>query len=960
MLPIFGTIMTLFACSMSAACNFDGGECTSRFSLAGTDAMKQCSRSVCSIAQQDAYDPGCYNDCFSASCDYSEFLCQGPKASLKSCPLFDSAVFMSYLAESQLVFLDPSSLFGSIPNTFWKVGYEGYGRCSSQCQHPVGANSTVDYGLGPAGWALKMGAFGCNSSVCTDSQAGWAWAGPAEELRGDFSVQSVEFWIQLAEIPGKGLFKAVFSSETLTVGIVQGKLSVSANIAVEISASGSYVCKNCILVSGMWMYVQVQIKQSKVAIYTNSLSGENYSESYTIETYSSGNSPFPSFVLNYGFAVGRKLPDAVYMTQLRLTAMDNSSFFNGAISGLRLWGRTDSNSDLFNQYKTGNCAQLAALSPDGLRACFDFNRSLQDYRGKVSLSPRSGDKFLPWCTAREDGGRSVFYSSTSQPVDYGENWGFCSTDRPLPSAGNNYLPDEMIAIAKMSNLAELASRFPGCGRAPLHFVGNRAAGKGGGVYRDSCDTSSTRRSECFIDGGSSQSGNNPAQQVLFVSNKAGLAGGAVYVECTTFGPACVQMLDATVALPTSGDQLYKVLFNSNRALGWGDDLATAPAKIDFAHSEKPSFGPTISTSSRFLSPRWALQSIDQPLIASQRRDSQAAGTIKQYVPGLEAINFTVVLFDNRSMVVRNSENVVRIRVCASVAEGGCIDDAESLVPVPFFPFDPESGLCHVAGNQPIVCARGYSTVDIHFSVAGAPISPLVTSVECLPCPDGSARQDDIKRGSWKCAMCSADQYILDSNNPAYSCHNCPLGGRCNGRSLEALVAGEVWQSDPSTGLYLLKSCPPGYFLSNTDSSGSFSHDSQDCIFCPATFYCLGGVTLKSACPQNAYAPAGANSSTACITATFVDVSVWMPLPSIAFSNVLQVEFRRALADASGAPLDRVSILRTAAVSRRLVNSTSSSGTAMEIDASIAAQTATAAGQIVGGLHQAALNDKLLS
>jgi predicted outer membrane repeat protein len=930
---------------MAASCNFDNGDCTDQFSKAGPNALSTCNRDKCGLSDQDIYPPGCYSPCFSASCDFSQFLCKQEKVLLKSCPFFDAIIYSSYLNERDLVFPDPSSLFGSIRNELWKGGYEGYARCTKPCQPPVGQNTSVHYGIGPTGGALLTG---CGPLGCTPSQSPWVWAGPTDKLKRVYPARSLELWLQLVEIPAVGAFKVAISSETFALGSVQGKQG-TALVALAFKNS-SYVCPNCVLISGVWIHVFVQITETVIFFRTETFSDGNISE-YRLNGSSVRNSNFSfPLVQDYGIGIGRKIPDALYLTQRH--QVDTFSYFRGAVSGLRLWGYASSVS---NRTFRESCPQLVALlRTDDLLACFDFNSSLSDHLGFSNLSPRSGDKFLPWCTAIDDAGRSIIYAATApeRQVDKGENWGFCSPGLPLPSTGFSYDPAHMLALAQ-SSFKELAALYPGCGRVPLLFIGNYAAGKGGAVYRDSCDTGSFRRSSCFIDGGASQTGSDPAQQIVFNSNIAGIAGGAVYVECTTFGPACTQLLNNTVHLPFSRGEEYKVYFESNQAGGWGNDLATAPAKIDFVRSNEQS---TVSDS---VGPGKSRQLSSTPSDSDNADFSLLDSKSPQYIPGLESMNFTVVLFDNRSMIVRDSENVIRVRVCASVADGGCTDDATSLIPVPFFPFDPDSGLCRVAGDHPIVCAIGRSAVDVHFSVAGAVIPPLVAKVKCLLCPEGSSHLEDSVRGIWKCVFCLASQYIIDSNNPAHRCQNCPTGGTCNGSVLVGLVDGEIWMTDLSKGQYLLTSCPPGFYLSNTDSTGVFSHDLQECKLCPASFYCLGGVTPRSACPSQSFAPAGTNASRFCATATFVDVSVRMPVPPVSFDKDKQRQFRSAMADASGVSPDRVSILRIAAVSRRDGNSSVVSGSAVLIDSNIAAQTAAAAELITDNLDQAVLNQYLL-
>ena len=163
------------------------------------------------------------------------------------------------------------------------------------------------------------------------------------------------------------------------------------------------------------------------------------------------------------------------------------------------------------------------------------------------------------------------------------------------------------------------------------------------------------------------------------------------------------------------------------------------------------------------------------------------------MPGLEALNASVVLYDNRSDVVRGADSVVRVRVCASVAAGGCGDDASSLVPVPFRPISADTGRCDISGGAPLACAVGQDAVDVQFSVSGTAILPLVARVGCLPCPLNAARIVDPATRSWQCVACDPSQYVIDNNDPAYGCRNCPAGAVCDGSKMRPLVAGD-WAS----------------------------------------------------------------------------------------------------------------------------------------------------------------------
>jgi hypothetical protein len=61
--------------------------------------------------------------------------------------------------------------------------------------------------------------------------------------------------------------------------------------------------------------------------------------------------------------------------------------------------------------------------------------------------------------------------------------------------------------------------------------------------------------------------------------------------------------------------------------------------------------------------------------------------------------------------------------------------------------------------------------------------------------------------SQECVLCQPNEYILDPNNPLFSCQPCPVGAACDGSSLQGVVKGSVWVADYSSGQYRLIGCP---------------------------------------------------------------------------------------------------------------------------------------------------------
>ena len=115
---------------------------------------------------------------------------------------------------------------------------------------------------------------------------------------------------------------------------------------------------------------------------------------------------------------------------------------------------------------------------------------------------------------------------------------------------------------------------------------------------------------------------------------------------------------------------------------------------------------------------------------------------------------------------------------------------------------------------------------------------------------------------------------------------------------------------------------------------------------------MGGAAPRSACPAATFAPAGANASAACAPAVYVDVSVGLPVAAGEFSAARQLAFRQALADAAGATLERVTVVRAVAARRAALATTT-------VDASIAQPDAAAAAEMAAQLSGAALSAQLV-
>ena len=220
-----------------------------------------------------------------------------------------------------------------------------------------------------------------------------------------------------------------------------------------------------------------------------------------------------------------------------------------------------------------------------------------------------------------------------------------------------------------------------------------------------------------------------------------------------------------------------------------------------------------------------------------------------------------------------------------------------------------------------LCAKGTYSLN--------PLVGVISNVpSCLNCPPSAACQGgasvNLSIGTWtvsdgfyrligcprahqlvnsingqfshdvqNCIACPANGYILSPNISTYSCQSCPVGAKCDGNTLAGLVAGSVWLPNAVTGVYQLISCPAGYSLFVP------TQDSQQCLLCPASFFCIGGKAPSVACSDGTYAPVGSNASSACKYTVFVQLIISLPIPSENFTSDRQDQFIKAVASAAG-------------------------------------------------------------
>ena len=222
----------------------------------------------------------------------------------------------------------------------------------------------------------------------------------------------------------------------------------------------------------------------------------------------------------------------------------------------------------------------------------------------------------------------------------------------------------------------------------------------------------------------------------------------------------------------------------------------------------------------------------------------------------------------------------------------------------------------------------------------------------IGCPEGHQLVNSVagvfSRDVQQCAACKEAEYIVDSNNSNFQCQPCPAGAICDGGSLRGKVNGSLWKADNETGLFALMSCPPGFAV-----AGHAGAVDQECLVCPAAYFCTGGSVPAVPCVDGSFAPPGSTSSQACVPTVFVSVSVLLPLAREAFASEQQGHFAEALGDSCGTLPSTILIWSIQSVRR------SGQSSSIQVDAKIAASDPSSANAIGSKIEAAALNAQLL-
>ena len=338
----------------------------------------------------------------------------------------------------------------------------------------------------------------------------------------------------------------------------------------------------------------------------------------------------------------------------------------------------------------------------------------------------------------------------------------------------------------------------------------------------------------------------------------------------------------------------------------------------------------------------------QPSLQVRGIDAQSSTVVTMLSPA-----YPVFFAGNRSVcpagsilvLEEQSANASKLGSCAVCPAGSySVDPLAGATPETPSCFNcPPSAKCNGGDDVDLPVGAWRISNGVYVLVACPYAHQLVNSI-------GGKFSQDVQ----ECVSCLPNQYILNPNVSAYSCQDCPVGAVCNGESLQGLIPGSTWEADLATGQYVLTSCPAGYTLINTFNDGvRFSFLNQECMRCPATFFCVGGNAAAQACPQGSFSPAGSNSSAQCAQATFVLITVTLPLSLVNFTAQKQAAFSEALALALGQSAGQV-LLDSIATARR------SAPGAVIIHSRVAVDSAAAANVLVNKLDQTLLNEKLFN
>ena len=589
------------------------------------------------------------------------------------------------------------------------------------------------------------------------------------------------------------------------------------------------------------------------------------------------------FAGEFGVAIGRGAPhwqpaerefpreSLDYPTRKARSSMSlmgrNLGQFNGSIDEVRVW-RTRRSSLEINASKELTCSDLN----HDLVACYSFDHTSdgdthfedESARGLVTAQSASGlSPHLPWCISRQDEGQ-VHLTSLNATAWIPASWGFCSNKPRLPGAGYVYDVKQMqdLAAGLGSASQALLLDYPGCGHLPLNVSHNSAVLNGGAFYVDSCE----RQGRCFVRGLEPASGSRAA---MLHHNIAQGGGGAVFVGCNTLGSTCLKTFDQHNTLGVL-PHLPKFSVKHNHG-AYGNDFASNPAY---------------------------LQVVD-------------VGLDFTVVPGQQRLELSVLAMDSSLNRCTNLEDVVQVLICRK--NDACSKNT-AVNTVNFYNSAPKSGVfhivqefqCPVVDEQTLVSSPFIHGIIQISMVRYDSIEKLNILVRCGWCRKGESRNIGYGVQTWTCEKCGANQYVMDPNNVAHGCKDCPAQASCDDGSLNPLV-GDLkthWKADTVSGVYTLQGCLAGYSLLK-----------GLCIVCKPRTYCQGDASAALACPTGTHSASASTSAENCIEVETVVLILKIPM-SLAQFNEIEDIFREAIAGAASTNASNVMVVSVRQIASR--------------------------------------------
>jgi hypothetical protein len=419
-------------------------------------------------------------------------------------------------------------------------------------------------------------------------------------------------------------------------------------------------------------------------------------------------------------------------------------------------------------------------------------------------------------------------------------------------------------------------------------------------------------------------------RAILLRNNRARAGGAVYVECSDIGSVCAAAFDTTNkigALP----HLPKVEFTGSRASMYGDTIATHPASTRWYERTPAAVKIVPSRASQCTDEAaQSLSSAYQQLVAAVQPLDSFGSLARGLANTFSKVLYIVTLHSKytRALTVENlcQEDVAEVRVCRTL--GPCTKYSATQ-PVFYAPFDDQTGVS--SSSFQLECPLGMGGNKVALEVAlvrFAEVPVLRALIQCGQCRAGETRTEDKASDTWFCVACAGNTYVIDPNNAAHSCQDCPAGGSCNGSAFTPLP-GSKWERDDAAGVYRSLGCAAGSFIVTAP------YRLQACLPCQAGYYCPGDAAPALKCPANTFAAPGARAKEACVEANFVGLTVSLPLSVSEFDEAKQTGYKRSIASTAGVIASYVEIVSFAQTSTRRSEARKLLAAALEVETKIA-------------------------